>query len=61
MISTGAAVPLALSGYSVAIEPRLAPRLVSYSISPADWTSEQVLRIGILADLHACDPWACSP
>ncbi len=60
LLGTGVAAPLAISGYSVAIEPRLAPRLVSYDVSPSDWRSDKILRIGVIADLHACDPWMSS-
>ena len=58
LLGVGAAVPLAVSGYSIGIEPRLAPRLISYRISPPDWAfPDRILRIGVIADVHACDPW----
>ena len=57
LLGMGAAVPIAASGYSVAIEPRLSPRLVSYQVSPPGWQLDGVLRIGVIADIHACEPW----
>ncbi len=54
----GATVPLSVSGYSVGVEPRIGPRVVSYRVSPADWRyTNKILRIGVIADIHACDPW----
>lgn len=58
LFSMGAAVPIAASGYSVAIEPGLSPRVVSYDVTPPGWNiADKVLRIGVIADIHACEPW----
>lgn len=57
MLGLGATVPVGLSGYSIGIEPRQAPRIVSYQISPPDWRHARPLRIGLIADIHACSPW----
>ena len=57
LIGVGASVPLGAAGYSIVIEPRLRPRLVGYEISPTGWPSSEILRIGVIADVHACDPW----
>lgn len=57
MFGLGATVPLGLSGYSIGVEPRLAPRVVSYQVSPTGWSFDRTLRIGVIADLHACQPW----
>lgn len=52
-----ASVPLALSAYAVGIEPRLRPAVTRYAISPPGWTYDRTLRIGVITDIHACDPW----
>lgn len=57
LLGAGATVPLGLSGYSIGVEPGMAPRVVSYQLSPSGWTADRVLRIGVIADLHACEPW----
>jgi uncharacterized protein len=28
-----------------------------YDLSPPQWPSNFPLKIGVVADLHACDPW----
>lgn len=54
----GAAVPLSMSGYSVGVEPHRGPLLTSYSVSPTDWRyPDKILRICVIADIHACEPW----
>lgn len=60
MAGIGATVPIGAGGYSIAVEPRRGPKLVAYQISPPDWTSDEVLRVGVIADLHACEPWMSS-
>src|SRR6266436_5758590 len=44
------------TAYGFGIEPaRL--RVARYSLSPPQWPSDFKLKIGVIADLHACDPW----
>lgn len=58
LIGTAATLPLALSGYAVAIEPARGPLVISYQLSPPDWRAiDGVLRICVIADIHACDPF----
>jgi predicted MPP superfamily phosphohydrolase len=58
IFGAAAALPVAVSGYAVAIEPRRGPLVTTYQISPPDWRpSDGLLRIGVVADLHACDPF----
>lgn len=57
LIGVGVSAPLAVAGYSIGIEPHLRPRLVSYNVSPLNWPANEILRIGVIADIHACDPW----
>ncbi len=58
IFGAAAALPVAISGYAVAVEPRSGPLLSTYQLSPPDWRpSDGLLRIGIVADLHACEPF----
>src|SRR5688572_33033561 len=58
IIGAGAAIPIGMSGYAMAVEPKRDLEIVTYSISPPDWRmSDGVLRIGVIADIHACDPF----
>ena len=45
----------AFGGYAVA--ESLGHRVTRYAITPPGWTTGLKLRLAILADLHACDPW----
>ena len=56
----------AFSGLSVAgvstvaygfSEPELQLRVTRYQISPPRWPSDFNLKIAVVADVHACDPW----
>ena len=38
-------------------EPALRLRVARYNISPPQWPADFRLRIAVIADLHACDPW----
>ena len=33
------------------------PRITRYSLTPRGWTAGLSLRIAIIADIHACEPW----
>ena len=59
LFGTGAALAggVGLTGYAVAVEPRMTPLVRSYAIAPASWPADLALRIGVLADIHACKPW----
>ena len=47
-------VSTAAYGFS---EPVLRLRVTRYDISPPQWPADFPLRIAVIADLHACDPW----
>ncbi|MCW5704145.1 MAG: metallophosphoesterase [Bradyrhizobium sp.] len=47
-VSTGA--------YGVGIEPERL-NVTRYNLAPPQWPSDFKLRIAVIADLHACDPW----
>jgi predicted MPP superfamily phosphohydrolase len=38
-------------------EPVLRLRVARYDITPPQWPTDFKLRIAVVADLHACDPW----
>jgi hypothetical protein len=38
-------------------EPLLRLRVARYDITPKQWPADFPLRIAVIADLHACDPW----
>ena len=38
-------------------EPELQLQVTRYRISPPQWPADLKLKIAIIADLHACDPW----
>ena len=38
-------------------EPVLRLRTVRYNIQPPQWPADFQLKIAVIADLHACDPW----
>ena len=38
-------------------EPALRLRVTRYNIQPPQWPADFKLRIAVIADLHACDPW----
>ena len=46
-----------LGSYAVAVEPFMAPRLTRYTVLPPRWPDSLNLRIAVVADIHACEPW----
>ena len=50
------AVPTVMGGYAVGVEPIQTPRLVSHRVATPAWRGPP-LRIAVLADIHACEPW----
>jgi predicted MPP superfamily phosphohydrolase len=47
----------AFTGYSVAIEPNFLLDVTPYRVTPAGWPANLKLRIAVISDLHACEPW----
>jgi hypothetical protein len=43
--------------YGFGIEPVLRLRVARYDISPPQWPADFPLKIAVIADVHACDPW----
>lgn len=46
-----------LGSYAFALEPGYMLDITSYQVLPRRWTPGLTLRIGVIADLHACEPW----
>jgi predicted MPP superfamily phosphohydrolase len=42
-------------------EPLLALRVARYDFTPKQWPANFQLKIAVIADLHACDPWMSLP
>jgi uncharacterized protein len=38
-------------------EPELQLRVTRYHVSPPQWPADLNLKIAVIADVHACDPW----
>lgn len=47
----------ALGAYAFGIEPLLLTHVKRYALIPPRWPSGFRLRIAVLADIHACEPW----
>ena len=45
------------AAYGVGIEPLLRLRVTRYHITPPRWPAGFELKLAVIADLHACDPW----
>jgi len=45
------------TAYGFAVEPVLRLRVARYDLLPPQWPADFDLKIAVVADLHACDPW----
>jgi len=45
------------AAYGFGVEPVLRLRFARYDISPPQWPADFPLKVAVIADLHACDPW----
>lgn len=45
------------TAYGFGIEPTLRLRVARYHLLPPKWPADLQLKIAVIADLHACDPW----
>lgn len=55
----GSAVALgaASTAYGVIVEPLFRLHVKRYALTPPGWPQDFPLRVAIVTDLHACDPW----
>lgn len=52
----GALLAAAMAGYPLA-EAMAWPRVTEYKFTPPNWTPGLKLRIAVISDIHACEPW----
>ncbi|HEY8162033.1 MAG: metallophosphoesterase [Methylocystis sp.] len=52
---------LGLGTYSIVIEPNFLLDVTRYRVTPKDWPKGLSLRIAVITDLHACEPWMPIP
>lgn len=50
------ALGISTTAYGFGIEPERL-RVTRYDLAPPQWPSDFGLKIAVIADLHACDPW----
>ncbi|MFP5077277.1 metallophosphoesterase [Rhizobium sp. YIM 134829] len=48
---------IATGAYGAGIEARATPRIARYSLRPTGWPEGLKLRLVLLADIHACEPY----
>lgn len=46
-----------LAAYAGGIEPGLRLDVTTYRLTPPGWPADLELKCGIVADIHACEPW----
>ncbi len=46
-----------LGGYAFGVEPLVRMSVTRYRLTPPRWPRDLKLRMAVLADIHACDPW----
>lgn len=51
------ALGVSTAAYGVGVEPLLRLRVTRYHPTPPQWPADFPLRIAVIADIHACDPW----
>jgi predicted MPP superfamily phosphohydrolase len=57
-LSLGTATSFAaLAGYAFGVEPLLRLSIVHHRLRPTGWPAGLALKIAVIADLHACEPW----
>jgi uncharacterized protein len=47
----------ALGVYSTVVEAGILLDLTPYTITPPSWPDDLTLKIAVIADIHACEPW----
>jgi hypothetical protein len=52
-----AAGVVGLGGYASAVEAGMRLELTSYDVAPPNWPADLALKIAVIADIHACEPW----
>jgi predicted MPP superfamily phosphohydrolase len=57
MLAGGVGLGASAGAYAVGVEPRFRLVVTEWEIATAKWVHADPLRIVILADIHACEPW----
>lgn len=48
---------LGLAGYGFGVEPLLRMNITRYRLTPPRWPRDFNLKIAVITDVHACEPW----
>lgn len=56
-IGSLSALGVSTAAYGVGVEPVLRLRVTRYRLTPRQWPADLPLKIAVIADIHACDPW----
>lgn len=56
-LAGGVALGTGFGGYAFAVEPRFRLVVTEWDLPTAKWRHERPLRIVVLSDIHACEPW----
>lgn len=56
-LNAGLLLSAGVGGYSIILEPNFILDIVRYRVTPKNWPADLRLRIAIITDLHAADPW----
>lgn len=56
-LAGGVALGTGFGGYAFAVEPRFRLVVTEWDLPTPKWRHERPLRIVILSDIHACEPW----
>ncbi|MDB5542378.1 MAG: ykuE [Devosia sp.] len=59
LFGAGFVALLATAAYPF-IEVLARPRITRYALTPRSWTPGLALRVAVIADIHACEPWMSS-
>jgi predicted MPP superfamily phosphohydrolase len=57
LLGLGAAAAFFTGIYATAVEPFLIRRIKRNKIKPSNWPQGVKLKVAVLADIHACEPW----
>ncbi len=52
---------IGLGSYAFGVEPVLRMNVTRYRLTPPRWPHDLKLRMAVVADVHACDPWMTLP
>jgi predicted MPP superfamily phosphohydrolase len=58
LVGATAVAGFGLTSYAFGIEPRFRLAVTHYRLTPPGWpTGQRRLRVAVVADIHACEPW----